>query len=320
VVYYASLAWMWMAPRRARAIAVPLWCGAALVVGLGLAVPSGGWPGPWPGVASGAARLTVLDVGQGESILLEAGPAAPLLVDTGGAPFGSTFDIGTRVVAPALWARGVRTLATLAITHGDPDHLGGAPGVIDSVAIRNAWFGIHVPGHRPEQLVLDQLAERRLPVRHLRGGDLIAHGGMRLRVLHPPQPDWERRRVRNDDSIVLEATIGDVAILLTGDISAEVERAIVPTLSRARIRILKVAHHGSRTSTSDDLLQAWRPQLALVSAGRGNSFGHPAPQVLSRLDAAGVRVLRTDRDGQITIDTDGRAVSWKTFTGARGSL
>jgi len=149
---------------------------------------------------------------------------------------------------------------------------------------------------------------------------VITHGGLRLRVLHPPEPDWERRRVRNDDSIVLEATIGDVAILLTGDIGAEVERAIAPRLSDARIRILKVAHHGSRTSTGEDLLEAWRPQLALVSAGRGNSFGHPAPQVLSRLEAAAVRVLRTDRDGQITIDTDGRAVTWKTFTGDRGSL
>ncbi len=316
LAYYTSIAWMWLARGRSRMIGVPIWCGAALVVGLGLATPLE----RWPAIAPGSVRLTVFDVGQGESMLLETRTAAPLLIDAGGAPFGSTFDIGTRVVAPALWARGVRALAALAVTHGDPDHLGGALGVIDSVALGSAWFGIQVPGHAPGELVLGHLAERRLPVRYLRAGDLIAHGGMRLRVLHPPEPDWERRRVRNDDSIVLEATIGDVAVLLTGDISAEVERAIVPLLSRARIRILKVAHHGSRTSTSDDLLQAWRPQLALVSAGRGNSFGHPTPEVLSRLDSARVRLLRTDRHGQITIDTDGRAVAWKTFTGARGSF
>jgi competence protein ComEC len=140
-------------------------------------------------------------------------------------------------------------------------------------------------------------------------------GGVRLRVLHPPEPDWERPRVRNDDSVVLEAVYGDVAILLAGDITAQVERAIVPELTPARVRVLKVAHHGSRTSSSRELVEAWRPQLALVSAGRGNTFGHPAREVVERLEQAGARVLRTDRDGQITVETDGHTLTWRTFTG-----
>ena len=105
--------------------------------------------------------------------------------------------------------------------------------------------------------------------------------------------------------------------LLTGDISAEVEREILPRLTHAPTRILKVAHHGSRTSSSQALLSAWRPQFALISAGRGNTFGHPAPEVLQRLEENGATVLRTDLDGQITLETDGWRVKFATFEGVR---
>ena len=138
-------------------------------------------------------------------------------------------------------------------------------------------------------------------------------GHVRIRVLHPPVPDWERPRVRNDDSVVLEVTCGDVALLLTGDISGDVERQIAAQITPARMRILKVAHHGSRTSSSPGLLESWRPQIALISAGRGNTFGHPTPEVLDRLEAIGARVYRTDRDGQITVESDCRSVSVGTF-------
>ncbi len=119
--------------------------------------------------------------------------------------------------------------------------------------------------------------------------------------------------MRNDDSVVIEVVFEDVAILLTGDIGAATERAILPHLTPARIRILKVAHHGSRTSSSRELLEGWRPQTALISCGRGNLFGHPAPEVLQRLAAVGATVYRTDRHGQITIDTDGRRLSVATY-------
>jgi competence protein ComEC len=136
---------------------------------------------------------------------------------------------------------------------------------------------------------------------------------LQVRVLHPPPPEWERRRVRNDDSVVVEIVYRDVAVLLTGDISAEVERAILPRVTRAETRILKIAHHGSRTSSSFEFLSEWRPQWALISAGRGNTFGHPAPEVLQRLEAIGARVLRTDLHGEITIETDGYKTNVRTF-------
>jgi competence protein ComEC len=114
---------------------------------------------------------------------------------------------------------------------------------------------------------------------------------------------------------VLEVIYGNVALLLTGDISAAVERGIAPLLTPAPVRVLKVAHHGSRTSTSSSLLDAWRPQIALISAGRGNTFGHPTREVLERLVAIGARVYRTDLHGQITLHTDGHRVDVRTFVG-----
>jgi len=257
-------------------------------------------------------RLTVFDVGQGESMLIETG-AHTLLVDTGGAPFGGGIDIGRRVLAPALWARGIRSLDALLVTHGDPDHLGGAVAVADDFRPRQIWEGIRVPQHLPTQDLMHEAARLRIPITPLRAGETMHLDEVQLRVLHPTPPDWERRRVRNDDSVVLEVVYRDVAILLTGDISADIERAVVPRLTPARIRVLKVAHHGSRTSSSSALLEQWRPQFAVISCGRGNRFGHPTLEVLQRLEAIGATILRTDLDGQIELETDGRLVRRRTF-------
>jgi competence protein ComEC len=270
-------------------------------------------------------RLTMLDVGQGDAMVLEipGGEGRPftgqtLMVDTGGSPFGSGgFDIGARVDEPALWAIGVRSLSALLLTHGDPDHIGGAAALIDDFHPGAVWQGIPVPPAEALQAVLARAAAANSRVEARHKGEEFTLGAARILVLHPPAPDWERRRIRNDDSVVLEVVYGDVAMLLTGDIGSDVEREIVPHLIPARTRVLKVAHHGSRTSTSQELLDAWRPQIALISCGRGNAFGHPAPEVVARLAAAGARIYRTDRDGEITVDTDGQHVFVRTFTGGK---
>jgi competence protein ComEC len=275
----------------------------------------------------------MFDVGQGDAMALQvpsgAGPFPPgvgrsftdrqtIIVDTGGSPFGNgSFDIGARVVEPALWATGVRSLRTLLLTHGDPDHIGGAVALIDDFRPDAVWQGVPVPHAVALQAVLARAAEAGTRVEERGAGEELALGAARIRVLHPAPPDWERQRVRNDDSVVLEVLYGDVALLLTGDIGSTIERAIVPHLTPAKTRILKVAHHGSRTSTSQELLNAWRPQIALISCGRGNPFGHPAPEVVERLSAAGATVYRTDRDGEITVETDGARVFVRTFAGGR---
>ncbi len=304
--YYLALGCtLWL--RRARLVSALalLGCGAAILGG-----PTS-VQAPAPG---DRLRLTMFDVGQGEALLLQTPAGGAVMVDAGGAAFeGTAFDIGGRVLAPALWAHGVRQLDALAITHGDPDHIGGARAIVRDFTPRQIWKGIPVPRHAPSRELLSAVRAAGIDVLRHHAGSRIGDGDLRIRVLHPPTPDWERQRVRNDDSLVLEVRHGEVAILLTGDVSAEVERALLSALSPARIRILKVAHHGSRTSTSQELLDAWKPQIALISCGRGNRFGHPAPEVLRRLEAAGVRVYRTDRDGQITLGTDGKDVSVRTY-------
>ena len=312
VTYYASLIVVLVTRGRARRIAACALAGAVVVIAGGLSLPR------WSSSEQLGLRVTVFDVGQGEAILLQASASESVLVDSGGTPFGSGGPtIGSRVLAPALWARGVRTLQAMLVTHGDPDHLGGARAVMADFAPSRAWEGIPVPGHRALQEWITDANASGIPVTQRLAGDRLPLGGARVRVLHPQPADWERLRVRNDDSVVIEVVLGEVAILLTGDIGADVERALVPKLTPARIRVLKVAHHGSRTSSSRELLERWRPQVAVISCGRGNSFGHPAPEVIQRLDAVGAHVYRTDRDGQITLATTGNDLSVRTYSRTR---
>ncbi len=310
LVYYGALAATIVLRGRLRA------SGGAVLLASGIAISLGIEPSALLTRADGPTglRLTSFDVGQGDATLLEFPDRSTLLVDTGGIPFGTSgFDIGARVLAPALWARGVRRLATLLLTHGDPDHIGGARSVLADFRPGHLWQGIAVPRHAGMRAVLQHAGLAGTGIKERLAGQQFMAGGVRIRVLHPPPADWERPRVRNDDSVVLEVLHGDVAILLTGDIGADVERAIVPHLTPARVRILKVGHHGSRTSTSRELLEAWRPHIALISCGRGNTFGHPAPEVLERLEAVGTKVYRTDLEGQITVESDGRGVHVRTY-------
>jgi len=133
-------------------------------------------------------------------------------------------------------------------------------------------------------------------------------------VRHPRPPDWERQDPRNDDSIVLELLWRDVSIVLTGDIGAEVERDIAGQFPNVPLRVLKVPHHGSLTSSSIAFLEALRPRIAVVSVGRSNRFGHPAPAVLQRYEEIHADVFRTDRDGAISVETDGSSIDVHTFT------
>ena len=149
----------------------------------------------------------------------------------------------------------------------------------------------------------------------VRTGDRFDVDGVTVAVLHPDPPDWERQRVRNDDSIVLELHWRDTSFWLTGDIGKAVERTLSQRMTSAPLRVLKVPHHGSLTSSTADFVQAIRPVIAVVSVGRSNHFGHPAPDVLERYRNAGTEIFRTDRDGEVTVDTDGYSVDVHTFTG-----
>ena len=155
----------------------------------------------------------------------------------------------------------------------------------------------------------------RIVWRTVRPGDVERAGPVEIRVLHPPAPDWERQRVRNDDSVVLEVRYRDVSILLPGDIGREVEEALIPGLALGPLVVLKAAHHGSATSSSEAFIEATRPAAVIFSAGKNNRFGHPAKAVVERFERTEVEMFNTAHDGAVFIETDGREVEVRGWTG-----
>ena len=285
-------------------------CVAAAIAAAGIALSFGQRPPP-----RGWLALTMVDVGQGEAIALRLPSGRSLLVDAGAV--SGRFDAGDRIVVPALLARGVRRLDAFVLTHADVDHAGGALAVITDLGPRRVFEGIGPALNRERVAVMDAARTTAASVESLRAGGSLLIDGVLFRVLHPPPPDWDRQKVRNDDSVVIEMLFGDVSILLTGDVGAAEEPSIAAQLTPSRVRILKTGHHGSRTSSSGALVGAMRPDAALISVGRGNFYGHPAPVVVERLQAAGAEIFRTDRDGEIDVMTDGRTVDVRTWTGRR---
>jgi competence protein ComEC len=313
--YYACCAASLASARLVRAGML----GAAICTGIMLDSPAAFTAGTVPLPPAGKLRVVFLDVGQGDATLVRFPDGRTMLVDAGGLA-GSAFDIGGRVVGPALRALGVRKLDTLVLTHGDPDHIGGAPAVMKRFAPGIVWEGVPVPAHAGLGQLAAAAAAGHAAWRTVQTGDYERSGSAVIRVLHPAPPEWERQRVRNDDSIVLELRIGGVSIVLPGDVEAEGERSILPTLRPGPVVVVKAAHHGSATSSIVPFVQAAHASAVVFSAGRGNRFGHPAPIVVDRYSAAGALMFRTDEDGAITMDTDGATVDISTWSGRHATL
>jgi competence protein ComEC len=275
---------------------------------------------PWIGrslAGDGRLHVTFIDVGQGDAALVRFPSGSTLLVDAGGLPGASSFDIGDRVVAPVLRRSGLRRLDALALTHGDVDHIGGAALLVAEFRPVDVWEGIPVPPHEALR-ALQRTAERvGATWTNVQTNDLVTIDGVQVITRHPAIADWQRQDVRNDDSIVLEIIWRDVSIVLTGDIGREAERIIAPLLSPSPLRIVKVPHHGSLTSSTVEFVRALSPRIAVVSVGRSNTFGHPAPEVIDRYRRVGADVFRTDQDGAVSLQTDGYLVDVQTFTGRR---
>ena len=283
---------------------------------------------PWAfatAAGDGSLHVTFLDVGQGDSTYVKFPGGTTLLVDAGGlvgrssspassAAPSSGFDIGDRVVAPPLRLAGIRRLDYLVLSHGDPDHIGGAGSIVREFRPRAVWEGIPVPRFEPLGALHADARELGLSWVNVTRDDRVTIDDVDVIVQHPGAADWERRRVRNDDSIVLELRWRDVSVVLTGDIGASVEPALAARMRSSPLRIVKVPHHGSLTSSTPEFIRALAPAVSVVSAGRANRFGHPVPEVLTRYREAGAEVFRTDRDGAVTIDTDGYSLDIHTFT------
>jgi competence protein ComEC len=258
-------------------------------------------------------RVTVIDVGQGDAVLLELPGGRTILIDGGGL-FDDRFDIGEQVVVPFLLSRWIARLDLVVLSHPHPDHLNGLAAVFRHFPVGAVWDG----GQRvagPSYLWFEEvLRHKRIPHKILRAGYRTSEfGPIEIAVLHPPttllrgSPRGHSSDV-NSNSLVLLLRYRDVRILLPGDIEQEAERRLLERRTDLSAQVLKVPHHGGRTSSSLPFLERVRPTIAVVSAGYRNRFRHPHQEALERYRAMGIELYRTDRHGAVTVTTDGRTI------------
>ena len=245
----------------------------------------------------GQLRVDFLDVGQGDSALITMPDGTTLLVDGGGRPFErASRSIGEAVVSEYLWWRGLSRIDYVLATHADADHIDGLNDVVRNFAVNSALVG-RAPSNDPEFAKFSQsLSKTNLQTIH--AGDVIRFGEVELHVLWPP-PGTESS---NDDSVVLKLKFRNRSILLTGDIEKKTEAALTNDL---KVDVVKVPHHGSRTSSTGPFVAATKPRFAIISVGKDSMFGHPHPEVVERWRANGAEVLTTGECGTITVTTDG---------------
>jgi competence protein ComEC len=265
-----------------------------------------------------ALLMEAIDVGQGDSLLLITPDGKTLLIDGGGFGGGphqapQEFDIGEEVVSEVLWARGIRHLDAVALTHAHSDHMGGLPAILRNFHPDELWVGNN-PRFGAYDALLDEAADLHVRLRSFRAGDALTFGDAQIAVLAPFRNYQPGPEPANNDSLVLHIAYGATSVLLEGDAESPIEQAMLaePGLEST---LLKVGHHGSITSTRPDFLARVAPQWAIISCGLHNRYGHPRREVLEALEAAKVRTFSTDINGAACFLLNGNTVTADPFCG-----
>ncbi len=268
----------------------------------------------------GKLELTAIDVGQGESLFLFFPDGTKMIIDSGGIPhFGRAakpMDIGEAVVSTYLWSRSIRNIDILVLTHGHIDHMGGMGALIENFHPRELWISGRGKNAAMEDL-FQKATSYGVTIRQLNYGDEVQKGETLIRVVSPPPWMKNTGEPRNNDSLGLKVSFGKHQFLLAGDAERRIEDELAFDESIGRIDVLKVSHHGGKTSTTDLLLSRTQPSFAMISAGLWNRYGHPHPEVIARLTRQRIATLRTDLNGRITILSDGKTLSMDTYRWSR---
>ena len=267
------------------------------------------------GLAGGKLRLDFLDVGQGDAALVTMPDGTTILIDGGGRPaFFNNAEAGRRigetVVSEYLWWRGLSEIDYVVATHDDADHIDGLNDVLRNFHVRGVLVARGEADDSEFKKFSETIRETQTHLEMIQAGDRIHLGSVEISVLWPPPASGVSD---NNNSIVLRIQFGERSFLLTGDIEKAAEKSLVASQQPLRADVVKVPHHGSRTSSTEPFVLATKPVFAIVSVGRNSMFGHPHPEVVDRWQTHGATVLTTGHSGTITVTTDGKDLSLKTF-------
>ena len=248
-------------------------------------------------------EINFIDVGQGDSTLIRVSNKT-ILIDGGGSSYGETFDVGEQTLFPYLLDRGIKTIDYVIVSHFDSDHCQGLNFVMENMKVKNAIISSLGQESNEYDTFINLAQKQETNLIYVKKGDIIKIGEAIIKILFPdndPIPDNEK----NNNAIVFKFLWKNVSILFTGDIEEKAENKILSlysnNLEELKSTILKVAHHGSKTSTTKVFLEAVKPQIALVGVGENNNFGHPNSGVIERLESIGCEIYRTDKYGEISI-------------------
>lgn len=298
----------------------PLWRNSLIIlllITLNIAV----WVPPPQAMASvdGKLRVSFIDVGQGDAVLVELPSGGTILVDAG--PRTHTFDAGERIVTPFLKRRGITNIDLLVISHAHSDHVGGAAAVISEISVQRVLDSGQPARSTTYESYLRSIRERGSVFEMTKAGTLLSDfAGARLYVLYPSNTFLSNDPSRshpnlNNTSVVFKLVYGGISFLFSGDAEKEAEEEMVHVYGDfLQSTLLKIGHHGSTTSTSPEFLASVNPQHAVISVGRNNKFRHPSPLVIERLMEREIEISRTDEEGAIVFETDGvilERVGWR---------
>ncbi|WP_274365540.1 DNA internalization-related competence protein ComEC/Rec2 [Paenibacillus thermotolerans] len=288
-----------------------------------------------PDALDRSGTVSFIDVGQGDSIFIRTPYGKHILIDGGGTlTFGKTrdawrerrhpYEVGEKLLVPLLKRRGVHRIDELFISHGDVDHIGGLQAVLRHIPVNRIRFNGTLADSSAFKALMESALAKSIPISPIYGGDVIrADRAATIRVLHPEEPQNRENVVfldkQNDASLVLQLEMYKRTFLLPGDIEAGSEKFIASKLKSnqqltavIKADVLKLAHHGSKTSSTEEWLRLWKPSVAVISAGRNNVYRHPHPSVTDRLRVLGIPALRTDLHGEIQFIATGSKLMVRT--------